>query len=178
MEHNVLRFRCAQNGQVFFVGFTRNDKSERFKIAAIQKMPSQDTEKEQKSSFSTPSQAQVQVNFEKQKREIQSSGILPEGIPSLNADFDIGDFSFAGWYCPYCGHTKKGDFPDFIRCGRCKELVCGSRTSLLPSGAEMFACYDECGKTGEIKGTIKSIKGIEAKKDNILPPPKKMLPPP
>ncbi len=68
--------------------------------------------------------------------------------------FDASDFDWTGWFCPHCGHKDT-----FIECGKCGEYVCGRRIRQLQDGTETFACHDECGYTGEIKGYIKSFKG-------------------
>ena len=175
MEHNALRFRCSKTGQIFFVGFSRSDTSKDFQIVATQKMPDLNFEESQngvKSSLPVS-----KTGAEKAKGNIQNESTPTQNIPSPNADLDINIFDFTGWECPYCGHKKTGDFPRFIKCGECGELVCGSKTSLLPDGRKIFSCYSECGHSGEVKGSMKSIKGIEAKQNPALPAPKKLLPP-
>jgi hypothetical protein len=163
MEQSVLKFKCSQSGKVFFVGFTRYSPKHKFQIVAIKQ------------------------NLESDAKKIQLPG-LPDAkdnaLPLPNTDFEISAFDFSGWYCPYCGYKAKNGIPNFIECGRCEELVCGSRVSILPNGTKLFACYDECGMTAELGGSmVKSIKGlgalkrIESKSDPQLPPNSRILPP-
>ncbi len=77
-------------------------------------------------------------------------------------DFNIEDFDFTGWYCPYCGHGKTEPIhPRYIQCGKCHEYVCGARVERKPGGQTSFRCHDRCGGGGQLKdGTLTSLTGL------------------
>lgn len=107
----------------------------------------------------------------------------PPPPPRRNVDeFTFDDFDFTGWYCPCCGHAKQGYvIHRFIRCGKCREYICGARVSNLPDGRVSFRCHDRCRNTGILgEGTLKSLHGlgVEVDKQGQLPGKSARLPAP
>lgn len=71
--------------------------------------------------------------------------------------YSSADFDFSGFYCPCCGHARNEQVPSlFVRCGKCRDLVCGGRVRKLAPDRVLFACHDECGGGGEVSGQIES----------------------
>lgn len=77
-------------------------------------------------------------------------------------DFDLEEFQFDGFSCPLCGYGKTVPLTErtqFVKCGRCRELVCGKGIS-KSRGSGVFRCHKQCGFEGELAGPITSAKGL------------------
>jgi len=97
-----------------------------------------------------------------------------------HTSFEASDFDWTGWFCPYCMHSDT-----FVKCPQCLEIVCGGRVRQHQNGTKSFACYNECGHSGEIEGYIDSFSGskehIPKSSSSLLPRHRshvKSLPPP
>jgi hypothetical protein len=128
-----LNFRCATTGKQFKVAFARLSKNHQYRIVHI--FP--------------------HVAFQQPAR---NSGLSPvSGRAEL---FDATEFSFAGWHCPHCGYGRDSDVESiFVRCGTCRECVCGSRIIRVSSRVSTFECHDGCKGGGMIQGDIEGFEG-------------------
>ena len=61
-------------------------------------------------------------------------------------NFDSGIFCDDSYSCPYCGNAS------IVKCGKCGRVCCNK------TGSTFFRCL--CGHSGEISGTIKSLRTI------------------
>ena len=81
-------------------------------------------------------------------------------VTAYNADV----YDFTGFYCACCGYHPGDAAHKFVKCGRCKELVCGAQiyekldTSITE--ALWFSCYPECGNHGPIVGRIEEYDAL------------------
>lgn len=207
-DYRILRFRCAQTGKRFIVVFGRESDLLRFQIKHI--LEEQGNAKdspftEQPIAFLTGTVQkalsplpdlvnegkrflQRLVGSEEQQEQSERTRTEPPR-PSQpkyrpgSGSYDINEFDFAGWYCPCCGHGKdmQGEYIQFIKCGTCRELVCGSRVTRLPDGRRNFKCHDGCRGGGILgDGTMESVSGlnVDTNKTPYLPkrPPANELP--
>ena len=139
-EIRQIRFRCAQNGMAFWVDFTRLSTDDMFTISGYEKI----------SMPAADDTAEVDTKV------------------TAEQTFDINEFDSTGWTCFFCGHCV--DECSFIKCGRCKELVCGSRVRALPDGRLEFHCHTGCGSVGVVSNTLTSLKGdAHDKHQHLLP---------
>ena len=93
-------------------------------------------------------------------------------LPTYTRSIDSNSFDFSGWSCPYCSHSDSNGGSPFVRCGTCKDMVCGSRIRTLDSGARIFTCHNLCGGGGELgKGTIQSYETVASEPMGCLPGP-------
>ncbi len=139
-EKRQIRFRCAQNGMAFHVEFTRPSTDEMFKISG----------------------------YEKISMPIVDDTAEGDVIVSAEQIFDINEFDTTNWTCFFCGHCV--DECNFIRCGRCEELFCGSRVRALPDGKLEFHCHTGCGRVGIVSDTLTSLSGAAHEEDQHLLP--------
>lgn len=124
----TLRMRCGKTGSVTLALFTRTEKSAQFRIEKV--------------LMSTSDSG-------------QSSG---QGNEPGADRFPSKQFDWSGWYCPSCGHNQNAESPHtFIRCGTCRELVCGFSVRDVGPGISTFKCF--CGHGGRIGGQIDSYEG-------------------
>jgi hypothetical protein len=72
-------------------------------------------------------------------------------------EMNISEFDFDGWSCAECDSNASKTGSEFVRCGKCNYFVCSGRVTVEPDGSSWFRCYDSCGKSGKIGGTIKSV---------------------
>jgi ribosomal protein S27E len=133
-DRKEVMFRCAKSGGQFKAIFKRSGTAGRFIF-----------DKAHKIEGGTVSQSQG----------AEKSAARRGGAEAQSDDIDIEALDFGGWYCPHCGHD--GD-TIFVKCGRCRELVCGARvkTKFL-SRKKIFECHDGCGRKGEINSDIDRI---------------------
>ena len=81
-------------------------------------------------------------------------------LQSQSHAFDATEFDFSGWYCPCCGHSRDVPVhPQFVRCGVCKECVCGARVIHVSPDIKTYECHDGCRSTGRIVGHIETFDG-------------------
>jgi len=127
-EARTVMFRCACNGKPFYVVFAYEAHMCKYKPVRIEKQPQQ-----------------------------QSSG---EGAPYTepgSQSYDLREFDFRGWVCPWCGLDRKGRGSEFIRCGKCRAYICQGRTV---NG--VFRCHDGCGRWGKVGSNLTHIGGEDA----------------
>jgi hypothetical protein len=157
-EERVICFVCARSGRTFHARFTRVSAAHRFQLAAIEK--------------DEPAPAARGGLFGSWRKPV-----APE--PKV---FNISEFDFGGWHCPWCDAEGK-----FIRCAKCSGLVCRGRTRKAANGEELFACHDGCGSTGVTGPRLESVAGSRRngepaglpKEERLaLPAAAKRLPPP
>ena len=140
VEKRQIRFRCAQNGMAFYVEFTRTSTDDMFTISG----------------------------YEKISVSVAADTSAVDAIDSAEHTFDINEFDTIGWNCLFCGYSV--DECSFIQCGRCKELVCGSRVRALPDDSLEFHCHTGCGRVGVISDTLTSLSGAAHEEDQHLLP--------
>ena len=76
--------------------------------------------------------------------------------------FDAKDFDFSGWYCPCCGHSRDAAvYPQFLRCSKCNECVCGARVIRVSPEIQTFECHDGCKHVGRVGGQIETFDGSQ-----------------
>lgn len=129
METRTLSCVCVRTGQHYEVIFERFSENHKFQISRI--------EKHEKSTA----------------KNISPLNGLFSGSMSESKSFDVNEFDFSGWACPYCGDDRR------IHCTACEYVVCGKRMRVLPDGREAYACHDACGNTG----TLVPVERISAK---------------
>lgn len=207
--HRVLQFRCAETGRKFIVVFTRESQLSRFRVVNVideRELSAQDESPATNEplqllagsvrQFLAPFSSAVMSSTQLIQRifnpvikgtaEQPGEDPAPPPDPPSVENFNINDFDFTGWYCPYCGHAK--DQPvvtRFVRCGRCHEYVCGARVEEKTNGQTYFACHDKCGNRGMMTGgSLSSLNGLGVDTqrpsrleagDRKLPAPRKAL---
>lgn len=127
-EARTVRFRCACNGKPFEVVFAYDAHRRMYKPVRIDKRP-------------------------RQSGSGAGASYTEPGVQS----FDMEEFDFTGWVCPWCGLDPKGRGPEFIRCGKCNEYICAGRTV-----DDMFRCHDGCGRQGKADGSLTHMDGADA----------------
>jgi len=83
-----------------------------------------------------------------------------------DSNFDIEEFDFYGWRCPWCGYPRQGDTGSFVQCSKCREYVCRGRSS------KDFICHAGCGDRGPIGGYIRQ---MEASSGESAPMPRHVI---
>ena len=58
--------------------------------------------------------------------------------------------------CPWCGYRDSETGLFWVRCGGCKDYVCGGRISIR-NGAPYFRCHADCGSEGDIRDSLDSM---------------------
>jgi hypothetical protein len=135
VDYRVIPFRCSQTGERFKVVFSRDSKEERYRIKAVSQ--------EDKFTVTPYSRAHYAVDADQ--------------------SFDVKEFDDSGWHCGVCewGKDQRVD-PTYVRCGRCRELVCGRRSYTAADGKKLFRCHVGCGNEGVLEKdgpTISSLRG-------------------
>lgn len=140
IEHRTVSFTCSKTGGRFKVLFGKRHPDKRFQVL------------------------QVGVG----DAPALSGQIAHETAAVTAQSFSFEDFDWDGWYCGCCqwGKDEAARF-DFIRCGKCKDLVCGRR-SYTAKSEEYFKCSDDCGGGGKLTG--KPIAAIEGEISNGITP--------
>jgi len=142
-EVSEVRFRCSGDGATFVVTTRRHRPDDRFQIYRI-------------APLSAPTSRHVAVK----------GATASRGEPE-QATHAAHEYNWSGFYCPCCGYMPKEEDTDFVRCGRCKELVCGeSTTKDAQTGTAYFRCHPGCGAHGEIVGSIRDYTGDERTEAN------------
>lgn len=136
-----VRFRCAKDDGHFKITMKRTNSDELFGVHRISRTDS----------------------IGRSLKPVTGTVVANAGQNSVNDrksyhDYGANEFSWQGFYCPCCGYADNSDH-SFIRCGRCGELVCGSRVSKDVAGKLHFECYPSCGGHGPISGKIESFGG-------------------
>jgi hypothetical protein len=134
-EVRELVFRCAKTGQKFRALLGRAQPTHRFRVLMMEPLPKPGP----KNSF-----------------EAADVSACAKSIHS----FDRRDFDLSSWFCPCCGHSRdrQSEFM-FVRCGTCKEYVCGARTIKVGGGPATFACHNGCRGGGRLERFISSLEG-------------------
>jgi hypothetical protein len=205
-NRRALQFRCANTGRRFVVVFSRATPTQRFHVVSVvdeKDITGQETPApgwkaaaSQSTGLLLGPTATVAGLLEGAKRFLQTllrpNGNAPlqrkprpakeQAQPSAGSDFDMADFDFTGWYCPCCGHGKPySGQTRFVRCGRCREYICGGQITRVENGREMFRCHDRCRNSGILGDSVlSSMSGIDlnARKPSELEGGSGQLPPP
>lgn len=127
METLAVAFRCSQDGRAFRAVLTKDAALGKYRIEKL-----------------LPGMAVTASSSGK------SAGAALESAKNLTGDL----FDWSAWYCLPCGYGKQGG-NDFVKCGKCEELVCGAGIREM-DGIRTFACHKRCGNTGRIEGNIDS----------------------
>jgi hypothetical protein len=147
-QQRVLTFRCAEKGTCFDVVFSRYSSAHRFQILSI---PPRTV---------VPGPPATGGSIARYPVIDGTAGGRPQSaVDQAQEGFAADDFDFSGWHCPCCGHARGELMPEFVRCSKCGEYVCGARIREIPGGGLIFACHDGCGGSGRVEGTLTSYAG-------------------
>jgi ssDNA-binding Zn-finger/Zn-ribbon topoisomerase 1 len=128
----LIRMRCSRTGRLFAVHFVHSE-SNGMKIALIQ------------------SEASMNAWV---RTAVRERVLDPSSRHS-------GDFDWTNLTCPHCGFSAKTG-AQFVKCGRCRELVCGGTLSSAELLPQTFSCHSGCGNSGIVSGMIESYAGLSA----------------
>jgi hypothetical protein len=135
-DERVVAFSCARSGEPFHVRFARPGPGKKFCISAVVKG------------------AQPQH---------QPAGLFKlwaktEEAPAVTG-FDIAEFDFTGWVCPWCQASGATGRIAFVKCTTCNGLVCGGRIRQLRDGRDWFVCHDGCGNESGLTNGLTQVDG-------------------
>jgi hypothetical protein len=170
----VLPMRCAAKGTPFHAVFEWNDVRKKYVLlgtvaAAEGGSPTAGSSVEKLTQAAKPALTS-HGNFTRSLIELvkghrrgegaetpQHPTESPQGPPTFKEspqEFNLKEFSFSGFSCPVCGYGEEHPLTAgvrYVKCGKCKRLVCG--VGLSKAGDSMtFRCYDECGGGGTWDG--------------------------
>ena len=81
-----------------------------------------------------------------------------KGESAKQASYNADIYDFRNFYCGCCGYSPNDNAPQFVRCGKCRQIVCGAQVYKKLDGPTStvywFICYPECGHEGPITGRI------------------------
>ena len=146
IEIREIPFRCARTGGRFRVLFGRTNAARNFRIRQVL---AEDVQSEP-----NPPGPVVGSAIARKLRAIPGRVTRVFRNHQLSREthtFDAGEFDFAGWYCPCCGHSQhQQTWPEFVRCSKCGECVCGGRVIQVNNGPQTFERHDGCKGGGRI----------------------------
>jgi len=73
--------------------------------------------------------------------------------PAQSQSFDANELDFSGWECAHCKHRA---WPQFVKCGSCRRLICGANVVSHQNGQQTFTCAPGCEGDGVLEGEITS----------------------
>lgn len=152
----TLTFKCSHTGGKFEVTFRRRSLSHKFRIHEISGPVADASYKIFSSSASQP--------------HTSSKSITGTSDRKTN-DFESSNFNFSGWFCGCCRFAHPSDtrpvYSRYVRCGGCREYVCGASVREVSEGVTIFECVGECEGGGVINGRIESYTSSESVRPNI-----------
>lgn len=83
-----------------------------------------------------------------------------QGDGAFQDDIPVSKMRWTEFECAWC--DAKPDWPEVIHCGACLQFVCSGRTV-----GTSFKCTDECGNSGELKDTFKSVRVVDGLSGNL-----------
>jgi hypothetical protein len=189
MIYRLLFFKCAETGKRFGVLFGQYSPSHLFQVKRIflnEKEIRDEIPDDQSDhlllEISTGRYLDRTANKPSDNTRSSQSDNQEQRksfTPRLDTTYKVDEFDFSGWYCPQCGYAKGNNnvWPQFIQCTKCGELVCGGRVTQV-NESRLFACCDDCGSSGLLKGEITSYtgRGIDSPERKLLPENSKQLP--
>ncbi len=180
-EMRELPFRCALTGKRFNVAFGRYHRNHKYRVVHVSMAPTIEapstpppTAQPLLTKFLGPFHLSVKpapstppptarpllTKFLGPFHLSAKPAPLPKPAPASRQNFDAREFDFGGWYCPCCGYSHDvPTYPQFVRCGTCKEYVCCARVTRVSLGIETFECHDGCKGGGRITGQIETFDG-------------------
>lgn len=144
-ESVSIPMRCAETGKKFHAHFYWNNSRKSYVITDV-----------------VPEEPGPQAGYGRSEvvnHHAPAGPASPDRIPSKEGsapaapgpaayEAKTSEIDWDGFYCPHCGHKSH---PSFVKCGVCKELVCGARV-IRGNIRNIFRCHDGCGHQGELGG--------------------------
>lgn len=141
-----LPFRCALTGNCFNVAFGRYHRNHKYRVVHVSPATAIQAPSTPQ-PMSHPLLTKILGSF----LSVAKPASQPKPSPLARQTFDASEFDFGGWFCPCCGYSRDVPaYPQFVRCGTCKEFVCGGRVTRVSTGIATYECHDECKGSGRI----------------------------
>lgn len=151
----VLRFKCSETEKKFDVTLRRRSANHKFRIHEI----------------SGPVATAKVTLFSRQGSQAEKSTQSTSETPVSSGEFEADDFDFSGWYCGCCRFAHPSDnrtvYSTFVRCGTCREYLCGASVKQISEGVTIFECVGDCQGGGKITGSIDSYKSSASDRSDL-----------
>ena len=145
-----IPFRCATNGNRFFVELARAPGAAKFRITRIYEpevnhfvMPKVLSNVGGRALSKVSKALSPFVSRGPAHRHRSEQFADCDNAPIYNAD----ELDWSGFRCGVCGN---GHAIRFVYCGGCRSYICLARAIAIDGGGWTFQCYDACGGSGEI----------------------------
>lgn len=153
-----IPMRCAVTGGRFHACFTWSPAREQYVLFSMMAVPGREA-----ASPAPPPRGPASGPVARPPAApaaVDSPGPIRGGLAPA-VEFKPTEVDFTGFHCPHCGYGKTQPVRkhSFIKCGKCRELVCGARL-VVEDGKDIFQCHASCGSRDALSGgTLESYSG-------------------